>query len=185
MMNKDSFVKIGLMILFLVSLTRLSDAQINSKDSVEISKEVTKYLADNIEIKFVSIEIRNLSNKELLLWFEKQNNESVSLDEKIRNYFIKQKGDFSLIQIAYEAGSTLEFKEFEMYSSFVKIIKPRNHFRLILPFDQRISEKEVNERINEIEKSIILVDNNDVKKYFKISDLKQIDYKSETLLLIH
>jgi len=89
------------------------------------------YYISNVEYEIIQLNIRNDTNENMLLWFEKDTAvQKKSIEEKVRNYFFKRKGYFSIINVISEYGSTLDFEECgpDIFIYFYKKIEPQKAF---------------------------------------------------------
>lgn len=179
-MRTENLILIITLVFFSVINEKIY-AQNNQSEKIEVIETLTEYYIDNELIGFLTLEIRNVSNNDILLWIDKENNKNLSLNEIIKNHFIKIKGDFSLFQVAIEAGGTLDFIAFELFSSFVKILNPETVFKIIIPYEDELMLSEI--KSNNIKDLIITVEEKDVEKYFKIAMFRNINYNSDVLYI--
>lgn len=156
-------------------------AQYLHPDKIEIVENYNEYYVNNELVNFVSIEIRNNSDKKFLLWLTEENTNNLSKKDLIVEHFFKTKGDFSLIQIAGETGSTLNLATLDLFLSFVKIIEPNSIFRIIISLDKS-SYSNKNQFIS-IKKFLIFMEEKELEEYFKVSIFENINYESNILFI--
>ena len=101
----------------------------------EINETRYTYRIFNIESEYEVIQwsIHNNTDEKILLWFEKDTVlQKMPIKEKVRRYFFFVKGDFSLVNVIYEYGSTLMGFKSILFHSFYKIIEPQKTFSIQL-----------------------------------------------------
>ena len=89
-----------LLILFLLILFALGVYSQNNGIKPEV--RINKYFVDSITFNQIDLLYTNSSGSSCILWIEKTKVDSLSNNDKIRNYFYKRKGDFTLSELAYE-----------------------------------------------------------------------------------
>ena len=99
----------------------------------KISEVRYTYHISDIESKYeiIQLNIRNDTNEKMLLWFEKDTAyQKKAIGDKVKKHFFSVKGDFSLVNLICENGSTLTGFETDMFYTFYKIIEPQKTFTI-------------------------------------------------------
>lgn len=143
------------------------------------------YFIDSIEINLTTLQIKNPTKENLLVWIERNSAVGSTMDQKVKSYFFKNKGDFSLIQLVNE-NLVNEIKPV-VFSSFIKEVTPNDSFLITI-----IHRKESNEILdaklrNEIqtffENNVICMHQDELTQYFDLLQFKSIYYRGEMLCI--
>ncbi len=160
-----------LLVLFGVLCASNSYSQ-NSKFQVEIN--VSEYYVDTLysQIDFC---YSNTSEGALVLWIEKDNIDTLSIQGKIKKHFFTRKGDWSLMGIICD-GNVGCFTP-GLFDSFMKIIKPKEQFTVSI-----IKKGGVD--IKSIEKQIVIVNANEIRGLDLHSSIEMFNYGAKSLVLL-
>ncbi|HOK36849.1 MAG TPA: hypothetical protein PK860_05505 [Paludibacteraceae bacterium] len=152
-----------------------------------IETQIYSYSINNSKYSILNLKVENFTNDSLLLWLE--NDKRVwNLDNKSKlwNYFFKKKGDFSLINIINEYGSTIENINTTIYYTFYKIILPQETFSIIIQFKQNEQILELNIE-DKIKKQLVILSDKDIKKaginFYNFIDLMKMSFKGDQIIL--
>ena len=160
-------------------------ANINSF-AQKISEVKYTYHISNVQSKFeiIQLNVRNDTNEKMLLWFEKDTTfQKKPIGDKVRKYFFLPKGDFSLLRVITEYGSTLIGFETDLFTSFYKIIDPQKTFSILvickIPYKRDI--------VKSLKEMIITTTTtqmeNEKFNIFEISGLERLSFKPATLVI--
>lgn len=64
--------------------------------------ENSVYFIDSIEFNLVTLELRNTTKEDVYVWIEEDSIHGLTTDQKVKSFYFKNKGDFSLIQLINE-----------------------------------------------------------------------------------
>lgn len=92
----------------------------------DIQHAIEVYYIGDIPVLEVLYNIKNTGNHPLWVWFSKSNLTQCSDSIKVRDYFRKVKGDWSLYQLAMD-GNVGDFKPM-IFFSFIKVLQPQETF---------------------------------------------------------
>jgi hypothetical protein len=158
-------------IILIIFLWLNSCAQI---ENIAINKTINKYATDSLIYTLINFEIVNNSTNNYILWIEKDTINNLCNELKVKKYFHKRKGDFTLAEIIYE-NSIIRQGFPTIFFSFYKIIKPNNKFYLTVIKKGEITD--TTEFINRIEKHIAIVKDIDSKFMPEVSLLEVENYQ--------
>ena len=141
------------------------------------------YFISNKKYEIIQYCIHNNTNEKMLLWLEKDSLiRKMPIKDKVKKYFFSPKGDFSLVNIINENGSTLIGVETEIFYTFYKIIKPNNTFYLYV-----INKFPTDKKHTTYRKMIVTVTPSQLEKVqlniFKISGLEKFSFLPNTLTI--
>lgn len=144
-----------------------------------------EYYIEHKKYSFMEVEIYNNSNENLLLWLE---NDSIiqnqSIKDKVKNYFLRQKGDASLLNIINEYGSTIGNISIELFYTFYKIIPPKKSFYILFNLNGINDKEKVEEWVNKI---VTMVTQSELRtqqiNYLNIDNLLKMSYKGISIVL--
>jgi hypothetical protein len=152
----------------------------------KISEEQYNYQIFDIEYEIIQWNINNNTNEKMLLWLEKDSIcQKMSIEDKIKTYFFSVKGDFSLINVISEYGSTLMGFKTDLFYTFYKIIEPKGTFSI-----QIICKPQNNsEVVDFLKNTIIMTTPTQIKKkkwnIFMISGLERLSFQSNALVITY
>lgn len=78
--------------------------------------------------------IQNQTKQKLLIFFIEENNDTLSNIKLLRRKLLRRYGDFSLSMIEWEANMSIENSTTIIPELFVKILKPKEKFKIGVPF---------------------------------------------------
>ena len=137
------------------------------------------------EYEIIQCSIYNSTNEKMLLWFEKDMTiQEMPAKDKVKKYFFSVKGDFSLVNIISEYGSTLTGFKTELFHTFYKIIEPKKIFLIQVICEVPNNNKDVAELLKKI---TITVTPSQLEKeklnIFMISGLDQLSFRPNILVV--
>ena len=143
------------------------------------------YFIDSTEIDIVTLELKNITTEDILIWIEKNSTFGLTTDQKVKSFYFKKKGDFSLIQLVNE-NLTNEVSPI-LFRSIIKRLSPGDCF--LISIIVKMGTKEVSK--SEILKTMKSFLNNNVvymnqkilSKYFDLKQFETIYYKGKLLCL--
>ena len=138
----------------LISCYSYSFAQDISKVTIDSISE--NYSINNEQIYVLNYELTNSGNCNYWFWFDTNNIVGKSIKELVKNHFLKIKGDLSLYQLAMD--NNIEKFTTEMYTSFVKYIKPQEKFVVQIVSTEEISNCCRNKIFQYFEEHIVIID---------------------------
>ncbi len=162
------------LILFGIAFTLISYSQ---DKALKIEREVNEYYSDTLYSQ-LDFHYSNSSDSAYVIWIEKHNVDSLSKSIKIRNYFFTLKGDWSIMRLIWD-GNVEGFVP-GLFTSFFKIIKPKEQFTITLLKRGEIST----DLINSLEKHIMFVNAVDIKGFQIDSSVEIFDYKANSLIIL-
>ena len=147
-----------------------------------IEKRLNQYGVDTLMYNQIDFSFTNESNKNYVLWIEKDNISSLSESEKIKRYFfVRRKGDFSLMGLIWD-GNIGSFVP-ELFYNFMKIIKPSEQFIVSILVKGDINDEI--EKINLLEKQIQIVDAKKIKGFTIDASTEYFNYKSNNITILY
>lgn len=148
---------------------------INSELHAElVTKSIVKsdYYINKKKYSLIDIKVHNNTDENVLLWLEQDTIiQKKRIEDKIKNYFVKNKGDFSLLNMIYDYGSTFESAYTEIFSTFYKALAPKEIFHIIFLFDYSFPNDNIDKLLLE---QIIVVKETELKS----KRINYIDFKS-------
>lgn len=150
----------------------------------KISEARYSYHISNIQYEIIQLNILNDTDEKILLWLEKDTAlQRKSIGDKVKMYFYSPKGDFSLLRVITEYGSTLIGFETYLFSSFYKIIDPQKTFLIQvickIPYKRDI--------VKSLKEMIITTTPTQLEKekfnIFMIDGLERLSFQRATLVI--
>lgn len=136
------------------------------------------------QVFFCQWEIHNNSNEKIVIWLEKDSIvQNMAIGERIKQYFLSKKGDFSLLNLMNEYGSTLIGFESILFNTFYKIVEPHQTFLI------RVINNQPNNNIDndKIKKMIMTATpSQNPKNQFNIFDhaaFEMLSFKDDILII--
>jgi len=133
-------------------------------DSLIIRKDSSCYYVENTgEIYSILYEIDNRSSNIFYLWIEKDIHSSE--DEIIKDYFIKNKGDMNLYQMAME--TNIIYGCPSLFNTFLKKINPREIFTIQIISTKIISDCKKEQIFKYLDNHTVIISENILEQYIK------------------
>ena len=150
----------------IISILLLSSIVCNSQtnDSLIIKKDTLWNCIENSGDLFsILYEIENRSSVIHYLWIEKDIYSSER--EKIRDYFMRNKGDMSIYQMAMETNIVHQCSS--IYGTFLKKINPQEKFTLQIFSMGKISEYKKIQIFKYLDEHVVIVSENKLQLHIK------------------
>jgi hypothetical protein len=113
----------------------------------------------------VTYELINNNSTNFWFWFEKEDVTSKSDMLVIKEHFFSRRDGWNLYGIALD-GNVSQY-EIELFTGFVKYIRPQGQFTVTIIFEKKISEYEINEVFSYFDKHIVAYSENTLEKIVK------------------
>jgi len=153
------------LIFLLLIFSTISSAQAAS--NLIITKDSLRICVENSGSVFSLLyEITNRSDSTYYLWIEREVHSTNR--EKIRDYFRRVRGDFSLFQMAIESNVIWQCRS--IYGSFVKKIRPQETFTIQILSNERFSECKKKQIFKYLDEHVVIVSENTLRHYLPISE---------------
>lgn len=166
--NFMSLNKISLFILLLLSLGIIASCSLLSSKPIDIKRQTALYQYPNTYVCCVDYSITNRSSEPYLTWldFDKQTDSSLSDEKLVRNYFLKNKGDFSFLTLMTDNVVFIDGYSPIIGYTFVKQLNPGESFDYYLFSDKK------NQFMNDVLLPIITIPKSKVEEVLgiRISD---------------
>lgn len=171
-MNRNLLILFGL--LFSLSLYAQETHLITEK-------KVNQYYVEDTLYTQIDFFFTNISTNNYVLWIEKDSVSSLSESERIRNYFFKRKGDFSLMGLIWD-GNVGSFVP-GLFLTFMKIIKPKEQFVVSIIARGNVNDK--SEKISLLEKQIQIVDADKIRGFTVDAMSEFFNYKANNINVLY
>lgn len=116
----------------------------------------------------------NPSDSVFVLWIEKDNVDSLSNKEKIKNHFFTRKGDWSLMGLIWD-GNVGSFTP-GLFDSFMKVIKPKDQFIVSILKKGKVETT--------YENRIIIVNANEIRGLQIDRSIEMFDYSAKSVTIL-
>jgi len=134
-----------------------------NQDSIIIRNDSLCYFIDiDKKIQCVKLEIVNTSLDSYYVWIEKQVHSSIK--ERIRDYYMINKGDMSLVQMALEYN--IDYGYPYLFSTFIKKVNPKETFRVYVITSNEIFDFN-RKSLNYLNDHMVIVNEVTLKQYIK------------------
>jgi hypothetical protein len=145
-------------IIFVLLELFLVSSSYSQNNLLRVERNVSEYFVDTLysQIDFC---YSNTSDSTLVLWFDRDNNDSLSNYLKIRKHFHKKGGDMTFMQMILD-GNVASFVP-GLFDSFMKVIKPKDQF--IVSIVKKGEVKANSDLIMSIEKKIVIVHASEIR----------------------
>jgi hypothetical protein len=164
-------------VLFLFGLISTLSSYSQNK-FLQLERNVSEYYVDTLYSQ-IDFHYSNTSDSTLVLWIEKDNIDSFSIDLKIKNHFFTRKGDASLMQIIWD-GNVSSFVP-GLFDSFMKVIKPQEQFTVTILYTGKV---DINtDSISSLEKHIVIVNAIDIKGLQIDFRIEMFNYKATSVII--
>jgi hypothetical protein len=151
----------------------------SQKNLLQVERNVSEYGVDTTLFTQIEFCYSNTSDSAYVLWFEKDNVDSLSNFKKIRKHFFSTKGDMSLMQIIWD-GNVGSFVP-GLFDGFMKVIKPNEQFIVsILKMGKFETYSDV---IESIEKQIVIVKANEITGLQIDRSIEMFNYSSKSITI--
>jgi len=168
-------------VILLFASTFLCKLCLGQISYVDIKFGTSTYLIDSTRFNITTIKIENIYNENLTLWFDKEYHDNTSIDDKIKSFFIKVKGDFSLLQLVNENISTLP--EPVLFLSLFKEIKPYETFSVCILCKDAINAKCIDSLKFFFNHNLVCSPSSKLISYFDIKPFQSLLYPGDILLI--
>jgi hypothetical protein len=177
-------MKIDKILFYIFVILPFSAIAQEGKDSLEINKISNYYYINDNPILCITYELINKGDDNYWFWFEKDDLSNKSEKKIIREHFFKVKEDWSLYQMALEYNVTGNYVT-EIFSGFVKYIRPREHFVISIVATEKFSECKDDEIFNYLDEHIVVFSECFLSQYVKGLDNfnPNIFYKEDFIAL--
>ena len=125
-----------LKILFILFSCAVQNLRCQSSEHILKVFDCYTYVVDNEKLKVCEVMIKNRSNEDYVVWFEKQSTIGLNEKEKIQLYFFKVKEDFNFYNLIVEKLPTNQ--QVILFDTFLKKIKTNETFTV------KVSGKNIN-----------------------------------------
>ncbi len=150
-------------ILFILFLCSEQNLRCQSTEHILKVFDCYTYVVDNEKVNVCEVMIKNTSNEDYVIWFEKQNTINLNEKEKIQLYFFKIKEDFNFYNLIVE--KLLTNQQVIIFDTFLKTLKTNEIFTV------KITGKSINK--DKMEKFIlehmVLIKLSTLEKRLKLS----------------
>jgi hypothetical protein len=146
---------------------------------LQIRRNVSEYYVDTIYSQ-IDFHYSNSSDSSLVLWIEKENVDSLSDAERIKNHFFKRKGDWYFMQMIWD-GNVDSFVP-GLFDSFMKIIKPQEQFTVSILKKGEVTNN--SDSISSLEKHIVIVNANNIKGLQIDSSIEKFNYNANNVIIL-
>ena len=169
---------------FVVMFFLAMDSFAQSKTTyLDVNKLITEDTIGKEIVHIITYQFQNKSNKELWLWFEKDDVSKLSDSLVIRKHFLTTKGEVNLYQIGVD-GSVNSFIP-DLFNSFLKAIPPNEKFSVIIIRKQNTSKIPIEEATNYLDNHIISFKINYILNYFPfLKFMEQIVFVQDNSFLV-
>jgi hypothetical protein len=150
-----NFRKRLVLILFGMLLVFSSYSQNNL---LQVERNVSEYFVDTLYTQ-IDFCYSNSSDSIFILWFDRDNIDSLPNHQKIRKHFHTMVGDMTFMQMILD-GNVASFVP-GLFNSFMKVIKPKEQF--IVSIIRKGEVKANTDLIMSIEKQIVIVNANEIR----------------------
>ena len=155
-MKVKEIILFALLLIYpIICNSQIKGSLIIKKDSICIGVDSSKVLYSLL------YEIENKSSNTYYLWIEKDIHSSPI--EKIRDYFMKNKGDMSLYQMAMEIN--IEYGGSTIYLTFIKEIKPLETFSIQIISTEELSECRERKIFKYLDDHLVIMRKDTLKQY--------------------
>jgi hypothetical protein len=144
-----------MLIIPIICKSQITDSLNIRKDSICIGVDTSKMLY------CLFYEIENRSGSVLYLWIEKDIHSSER--EKIRDYFMKNKGDMSVYQMAMETEITFGCRA--IFGTFLKKIKSLEKFTIQIVSTEELSELKKSQIFKYLDEHIVTISETKLEQY--------------------
>ena len=155
MKTKTTTLLFILLIFSTICYARTANSLVIRKDSLQIC------VVNSGSAFSLLYEIENRSNSTYYLWIGRKIHSTNR--ERIRDYFMRIRGDFSLYHMAFERNITYLCSG--IYSTFLKKIKPQETFTIQILSDERFSECKKKQIFRYLDEHVVIVSENTLTQY--------------------
>lgn len=152
-MNKIGKLLFVFLLFFSFSFSAAKDIQ-----RVTIDRTSKKYSIHNKQIYILNYELTNSGNSNYWFWFDSDCIIGRSTQELVKNHFFRINGDFSLYQLAMD--NNIEQFTTDMYTSFVRYIKPQEKFVVQIISATKIKDCYKNKIFQYFDQHIVILEEN-------------------------
>lgn len=156
-MNKIGKILFLFVLIFCFLYSAAQDIQ-----RVTIDRTSKNYSIHNKQIYILSYELTNSGNCNYWFWFDSDCIIGRSTQELVKSHFFKINGDFSLYQLAMD--NNIEQFTTDMYTSFVRYIKPQEKFEVQIISAKKVNDCYKNKIFQYFEQHIVIIDENHLTK---------------------
>ena len=169
-MNRIMLVLIGMFLAFFSS---------SQNNFLQVERDVSEYFLDTL-YRQIDFYYSNNSDSTYVLWFEKDNIDSLSNLKKINKHFFTIKGDVSLMQIIWD-GNVGSFIP-GLFDSFMKVIKPKEQFTVSILKKGKVDTNL--DLIKSLEKQIVIVNAIDIRGLQIDQTIDMFNYKARSVIIL-
>lgn len=161
-------------LIFLQSLSVFAQ-----KNVLNLELKDNTYFIDSTRYTVVSVDIINCNKENLILWLDKLDVSELSVEQKLRRYFFKTRGDFSFAQLIYD---NLEHNLPPIiFTSFVKKLKPQTKFSINILTKSFKGKERIRLYFN---KHLVYLKESVLNKYLEVNMLEDYFFKEESIFFL-
>lgn len=143
------------------------------------------YFIDTIEFDLVTLELSNISNVDVFVWIEEKSVQSLTTDQKVKSFYFKNKGDFSLIQLVNENLNN-EIPPI-LFKSLIKKVPQNDCFLISVLYSKSANDESNSEELKKIESflknNIVYMNQNTLSKFIDLKQFEKIYFKNKILCI--
>ena len=143
------------------------------------------YFIDSIEFNLVTLELRNTTKEDVYVWIEEDSIHGLTTDQKVKSFYFKNKGDFSLIQLINENLAN-EIPSI-LFKSLIKKVPPNDCFIISILYKKESNAAIGSEEFKKIESflknNIVYMNHSTISKFLDLKQFEAIYYKSKMLCI--
>lgn len=164
-------------LLFIIFSSILPILSFSQKQDLKFEFNFEEYYVDTLYNQ-MNVILKNDTENLLVFWVDLEADSSLSINEKIREYFYKVKGDFSLFQLIYD-GNVASYTPL-LSQGFFKTIKPNDSFTITIRKDGKVENWEKYKQ--SISEKIIAVKATEIGRIQFDESLNQFEFSCNTLV---
>lgn len=143
------------------------------------------YFIDSTEFNLVTLELSNVTKEDVFVWIEESSTQGLTIDQKVKSYYFKNKGDFSLIQLVNE--NLVNEIPSILFKSLIKKISPDDCFVISILYSKKPNDASGSEVLKTIESflknNVVYIDHSTLSKFFDLKQFEMLYYKGKILCL--
>ena len=149
------------------------------------SRTISKISFDSLYVNnklnwFATLEIANMTTSDLILWID-TTNKTKSNSQKIKQYFLLIKGDYSLSQMSYE---DMNIKTPYLFLDFIKIMHKGEKFYVQIVLNSSPSSELKDKLCSFFNQSVVSIPKSELCNKVNYENLIRMAYKSPVITLI-
>jgi len=164
----------------LALIVSLAFYNIAAQNVVNIAYFRNEYFIDSIKYSILTCNITNICTEDVLIWVD-DDTTLKSNQEKIYSYFIKQKGDFSLVQLVNE--NIINDIDIIVFYNFIKILHPDESFQINIICKEKCTKVYLMKIEFFIKNNIIYLPLSTVNQVIDMKSFEDIYYQGNFLFL--